>query len=264
HDPLLTIPTCLGQFSSSEVLVETYEGGVPLRSFLHNGPTVFDACIAEKGLRAVIQMVLKDNFVHADMHSGNVLVRFVKPVKSLWSSAPCFLALDQVRETRLLSPTTPASEWRAMLAQLDAEGYVPNIVLLDCGLTNSLQQHNLATVRDCFRAGLDFDGALLANLFIERSKYPERVRNRDELVEKMVAMLESVSVDQRGQILLSRLFALDIVRNFTSLIRSHNITLEGDFSGLFVAGLISESIGRTLNCDLDILPALGDNLVYEE
>jgi predicted unusual protein kinase regulating ubiquinone biosynthesis (AarF/ABC1/UbiB family) len=49
---------------------------------------------------------------------------------------------------------------------------------------------------------------------------------------------------------------MDVVRNFTNLIRSHRITIDGDFSGLFVAGLISEGIGRTLNADLDLFPVL--------
>lgn len=35
--------------------------------------------IAAIGLRLFLQMVLVDNFTHADLHPGNMLVRFVRP-----------------------------------------------------------------------------------------------------------------------------------------------------------------------------------------
>lgn len=55
--------------------------------------------IAAIGLRLFLQMVLVDNFTHADLHPGNMLVRFVRPdgstaaapedVGAMLLSAPC-------------------------------------------------------------------------------------------------------------------------------------------------------------------------------
>jgi aarF domain-containing kinase len=262
-EELLTIPTVLApDLNTNELLIESLEPGLTLHSFLINGPTAYDAYIAEKGVKCLAKMMLHDNFIHADLHSGNILVSFLKPIKS-WKpfSKVTYEKLDSTRFEMLLDNRTSHDDWLECISNIKKEGYQANMILLDCGLTNSLLPKNLKTVKDCFKAGLEYDGEALANLFISRSKFPDRVIDKPGMVRKMVGLIENVSVDDRGQILISKFYGMDVVRNFTNLIRSHRITLDGDFSGLFVAGLISEGIGRTLNADLDLFPVLVDYLM---
>eukprot|EP01134_Creolimax_fragrantissima_P002336 CFRG2336T1 len=73
-------------FISNCVLVEEYISGTPISDYLGKGPlsengvnTVAAASVrknlARTGLKAFMKMVLQDNFVHGDLHPGNIIVR---------------------------------------------------------------------------------------------------------------------------------------------------------------------------------------------
>ncbi|KAJ2766416.1 hypothetical protein IWQ57_004371, partial [Coemansia nantahalensis] len=65
---------------SPRVLVEGFCDGVPLRAFLDtNGVGPFDRALGARGLDAFLQMLIYDNFVHADLHPGNILVALSPP-----------------------------------------------------------------------------------------------------------------------------------------------------------------------------------------
>ena len=57
-----------------DVLVEDYVEGVPILKYGKERSEAVRAALAEHGARAVLKMVLHHNFVHADLHPGNVLV----------------------------------------------------------------------------------------------------------------------------------------------------------------------------------------------
>jgi len=62
--------------SSPELLIESFEKGVSLVSYLKVPHNVEEKKkLGKLGLTAFLKMMLKDNFVHADLHSGNMLVR---------------------------------------------------------------------------------------------------------------------------------------------------------------------------------------------
>jgi aarF domain-containing kinase len=61
---------------TDEVLVETFEQGLPLSTYFNRQDTT-TKMIAGIGLEMYMKMMLKDNYVHADLHPGNLLVREV-------------------------------------------------------------------------------------------------------------------------------------------------------------------------------------------
>ncbi len=71
-------PYAYAEFTTRNVLVEEFAQGIPLSDFLENGGGVFQHDIAAEGLDAFLRMLLLDNFVHADLHPGNIMVRFYK------------------------------------------------------------------------------------------------------------------------------------------------------------------------------------------
>ncbi|KAJ2123703.1 hypothetical protein GGF48_003897, partial [Coemansia sp. RSA 921] len=65
---------------SKDVLVETFCDGIPLRAFLDiDGHTPFDRELGARGLDAFLHMLIYDNFVHADLHPGNIMVSLSPP-----------------------------------------------------------------------------------------------------------------------------------------------------------------------------------------
>lgn len=61
--------------STQRMLVETFCKGEPASpEFLRTLPEHARDAIANKGLNAWCQMLLRDNFVHGDMHPGNILI----------------------------------------------------------------------------------------------------------------------------------------------------------------------------------------------
>lgn len=63
-------------WASEGVLVQSWEAGVPLPRYLHsNAPASERRSLARLGLHMYLRMMLEHNFVHADLHPGNIAVR---------------------------------------------------------------------------------------------------------------------------------------------------------------------------------------------
>jgi len=77
------------------ILVETFEPGVSIQDYLSR-PHPKNKRIAQIGIDAYMQMMLKDNFVHSDLHPGNILVR--------WDGSSPQLVLLDVGLTTELTP----------------------------------------------------------------------------------------------------------------------------------------------------------------
>ncbi|TYI12999.1 hypothetical protein ES332_A08G027600v1 [Gossypium tomentosum] len=80
------------------VLVETFEHGESVSHYVDEleGHEQIKSTLAHIGTHALLKMLLVDNFVHADMHPGNILVR-IKDRRSrnhLFSSRPHVILLD--------------------------------------------------------------------------------------------------------------------------------------------------------------------------
>jgi aarF domain-containing kinase len=69
------------EFTTRQVLVEEFAQGIPLSDFMENGGGIFQQEIADEGLDAFLRMLLLDNFIHADLHPGNIMVRFYQSSK---------------------------------------------------------------------------------------------------------------------------------------------------------------------------------------
>lgn len=70
-DPFIKFPEPI--FCSKSLLIESWEDGVPMNEYLQREKK--DVILACKGTRAYLQMLLVDNFMHGDLHPGNILVK---------------------------------------------------------------------------------------------------------------------------------------------------------------------------------------------
>ncbi|XHF99029.1 hypothetical protein AWENTII_002549 [Aspergillus wentii] len=246
-------------YSTREVLVEEFAQGIPLSTFMEMGGGVYQQEIANEGLDAFLHMLLIDNFVHADLHPGNIMVRFYQPSEldlslrkhTRASEAPTRAEVD-VTETilaRLRPHLRDREGWTNALNQMNAEGYRPQLIFIDTGLVTQLNETNRTNFIDLFRSVAEFDGYRAGQLMVERCRQPEAVIDPEIFALKMQHLVLSIK---------SRTFALgnikigDILSEVLAMVRGYHVRLEGDFVNVVISILLLEGIGRNLDPDLDL------------
>lgn len=254
-------PYPYSQYTTRQVLVEEFATGIPLEHFLQNGGGVFQKDIADEGLDAFLHMLLIDNFIHADLHPGNIMVRFYKPqavnVRENFSAVVGRPKGDpqhspdvtnEVLE-RLRPHRNEKSAWVDTLAQIDKEGYRPQLIFIDTGLVTELNEANRKNFLDLFKAIAEFDGYKAGHLMVERCRQPSAVIDKEVFALRMQHLVLGVK---------SRTFALgnikigDILNEVLSMVRGHHVRLEGDFVNVVLSILLLEGIGRSLDPNLDL------------
>ncbi|CAH1424577.1 unnamed protein product [Lactuca virosa] len=120
------------------VLVETFEHGERVSRYVDDleGHVRLKSSLAHSGTHAVLKMLLVDNFIHADMHPGNILVRSKSSRKGIFKSKPHVIFLD-VGMTAELSKSDQVNllEFFKALACRDGR------IAAECTLKLSIQQN---------------------------------------------------------------------------------------------------------------------------
>lgn len=249
-------------YTTRKVLIEEFAQGIPLEHFLENGGGPFQKDIANEGLDAFLNMLLIDNFIHADLHPGNIMVRFYKPNKL---EMPRLKKLtSNGREMEGLKDSTDVTEevlqrlrpykkrpqaWQAQLSQIDSEGYCPQLIFIDTGLVTELNNVNRTNFLDLFKSIAEFDGYKAGRLMIERCRQPDAVVDPELFALRMQHLVLGVK---------SKTFALgnikigDVLNEVLSMVRNHHVRLEGDFVNVVLSILLLEGIGRKLDPELDL------------
>lgn len=221
-------------------------------------------------------MLLLDNFVHADLHPGNIMIKFSKPsstrvlLKDLYnnifhsSNNGNNHELNGNNETNPLLPAhydsdkivshlrtlvhSPAA-WREELTSLHTAGYIPEIVFIDAGLVTTLDATNRKNFLDLFRAVAEFDGYRTGQLMIERSRSPELAIDTETFALKMQHLVLSV---KRKTFSLGQIKISDLLTEVLRAVRVHHVKMEGDFINTVISILLLEGIGRRLDPGLDL------------
>ncbi|KAI6136306.1 hypothetical protein F5141DRAFT_1073758 [Pisolithus sp. B1] len=281
----VTFPRPLREFSTSELLVEEYERALPLELFLKHGAGPFDKQMATIGLDAFLNMLLLDNFVHADLHPGNIMVKFTRSLTSYDLLYSLFDNLffnkgDETTPTlhhqsesdqivsRLQELRGKPIEWQKELQRVCDDGYIPEIVLIDAGLVTTLNAQNRRNFLDLFRAVAEFDGYRAGQLMVQRCRTPHLVVDAETFALKMQHIVLGV---KRKTFSLGQIRISDILTEVLKAVRQHHVKMEGDFINTVISILLLEGIGRQLDPTLDlfksalpILRQLGRQMTVEE
>ncbi|CAG8583225.1 18911_t:CDS:2 [Acaulospora morrowiae] len=268
-------PKPFTEYTTKNVLIEEFEEGLPIKLFLEGEEKgIYDHMIANIGLDAFLHMLIFDNFVHADLHPGNIMVKFRRPnlltyIRRLLidfipttsgMSKMEFQFVDKkdmigdddsrIAYARLMRHAGNKELLNEELTKLSNEGYLPRLIFIDTGLVTGLNVENRRNFLDLFRAITEFDGYRAGKLMMERCKTPHLVIDGELFALKMQHLVLNVRALtlQLGKIRIS-----DLLTEVFKMVRTHHVKLEGDFINIIISILLLEGIGRQLDSQLDLL-----------
>lgn len=230
-------PTPLRPFVTRTILVETFEESEPISNYLsaETSPEVKQR-IARMGVDTLLKMVFVDNFVHGDLHPGNILVQLRQPGFSASTGKP-------------QGKTTLTDLWDTVVVSVRPEPCPLQLVLLDAGIVAQLSKQDLANFKAVFTAVVLRQGERVAELILHHARanecqdVPQFKKEMAQLVEHAVSNTLSLGKIQVAD-LLSRVFGLLI---------KHKVKLESNFASIVFAIMVLEGLGRSLDPNLDIL-----------
>lgn len=227
----MKFPTPLRPFVTRTVLVETYEESEPISKYLSpEVPAAVKRRIARMGVDLLLKMVFVDNFVHGDLHPGNILVQTDRGEEPQ----------DRVALTDL---------WDTVVVSMRSSGPPLQLVLLDAGIVAQLSEEDQRNFRAVFTAVVLKQGERVAELILHHARASECqdvTRFKKEMAELVDGALSNTLSLGKVQVaeLLSQVFGLLI---------HHKVKLESNFASMVFAIMVLEGLGRSLDPNLDIL-----------
>ncbi|XP_006887289.1 PREDICTED: uncharacterized aarF domain-containing protein kinase 2 [Elephantulus edwardii] len=221
-------PTPLRPFISRDILVETYEESVLVSHYQQaEVPQELKRQIAQLGIQMLLKMIFVDNFVHGDLHPGNILVQ----------------GADALSREQLSGPQ------KVEVAPLGPQPL--RLVLLDAGIVAEMQPSDLNNFRAVFLAVLLGQGQRVAELILHHAR-DSKCRDVEAFKEEMATL---VSQARRNAVTLEKLQVSTLLSSVFKLLMKHQVKLESNFASIVFATMVLEGLGRSLDPKLDLLEA---------
>ena len=142
--------------------------------------------LAALGVKTLLKMLIDDNFLHADLHPGNILVRLREGMVDGVPTGRGSFRGEEPSEDRSDAPSRgeegttrrggsgsgSGSGSSGAAAASSVPAIKPEIVILDTGLATELTPHQQAGLAEFFQAIISWDGAGVANKIISFSSTP--------------------------------------------------------------------------------------------
>ncbi|XP_029697305.1 uncharacterized aarF domain-containing protein kinase 2 [Takifugu rubripes] len=233
-------PKPLHPFVTRTVLVETFEESEPISNYLCSEmPKEVKQRIARMGVEAILKMVFVDNFVHGDLHPGNILIQTLgKPQDSG----------DSV-DVSARGKTTLTDLWDTVVVSVRPDSCPLQLVLLDAGIVAQLSEHDLANLKAVFIAVVQCQGERVAELLLHHA----RAHECQDIPQFKKEMAELVDHALRNTVSLGKIQVGDLLSRVFGLVIKHKVKLESNFASIVFAIMVLEGLGRSLDPNLDIL-----------
>lgn len=225
-------------YTGQSCLVEDYVGdAVPISHYLHDDTAEGMARrrkLAGPLLRAFLKMVFVHNFVHCDIHPGNVLVQKNAPTTA--SFIDTIMNVFRGEE------------------QSDDDSYT--IVFLDAGIVTQLNENDQKNLKDLFKAVILNEGKEAGRLMVERAKY-ERcsdVEGGIEAFSEGISEIVSEFHDRRKQGLTLGVVNIGtLLTKVLDLCRVYQVEIDPSMANVVMSTIVLEGLGRSLAPDLNLI-----------
>ncbi|KAK1267721.1 hypothetical protein QJS04_geneDACA009037 [Acorus gramineus] len=200
------------------VLVETYEQGEYISHYVDEveGRSLIKSSLAHIGSHALLKMLLVDNFIHADMHPGNILVRVAQtkhPSKRLFKSKP-------------------------------------HVIFLDVGMTAELSKSDRVNLLEFFKAVALQDGQSAAECTLKLSQQ-QKCPNPEAFIEEVKRTFAFWGTPEGFN-----LHAAECMHILLDQVRRHRVSIDGNVCTVMMTTLVLEGWQRKLDPEYDVMRTL--------
>ncbi|XP_041358661.1 uncharacterized aarF domain-containing protein kinase 2-like [Gigantopelta aegis] len=229
------IPRPIWPLVRRDVLVESFEEGEPISKFLKDEsdhPAGLREKLAQLGVDALLQMVFVDNFVHGDLHPGNILVQRSEDFGEKEEEKVVLLDVLDTTVTTIIKVPSPI-----------------RLVFLDCGITASLSGGDLEKFTEVFTAVVKGEGETVAELFLRKTA----VMDCEDEKQFIKDMAHVVNKARGATIKLSQINVAELLSEVFGVLAKHHVKMESNFAMIILAIGVLEGLGRSLDPNIDIL-----------
>ncbi|KAH1091151.1 hypothetical protein J1N35_018408 [Gossypium stocksii] len=200
------------------VLVETYEQGESVARYVDEfeGYDMVKARLAHIGTHALLKMLLVDNFIHADMHPGNILVR---------------VSHSKASRKRLFKSK-------------------PHIIFLDVGMTAELSKSDRINLLEFFKAVARRDGQTAAECTLRLSQR-QNCPNPKAFIEEVDEAFTFWGTPEGDLV-----HPAECMEQLLEKVRRHKVNIDGNVCTVLVTMLVLEGWQRKLDPGYDVMETL--------
>jgi aarF domain-containing kinase len=220
--PEIKFPKVFIEHCTKDILVETFEEGIPLGKIIDDGSTKLKKKVCDLGVGAFLKMLFVDNFVHGDLHPGNIIFQ---PTDRSHKS------VDSINDSG------------------DIRG---KVVFIDCGLIAQLGPRDERNFIDLMHAVITGKSKEVGRLMIDRSRSPpETVYKPDEFCDKVATLVETTVTGK--SLIFGGLEFGAVITQLLNIARQHKVRLETDFVSVAFALIVLEGVGKQLDPTRNLL-----------
>ncbi|ONI10211.1 hypothetical protein PRUPE_4G034900 [Prunus persica] len=200
------------------VLVETYEQGECVSHYVDDleGHDRIKSALAHIGTHALLKMLLVDNFIHADMHPGNILVR---------------VAQSKSSRKRLFKSK-------------------PHVIFLDVGMTAELSKSDRVNLVEFFKAVALRDGRTAAECTLRLSKQ-QKCPDPKAFIEEVEESFAFWGTPEGDLV-----HPAECMQQLLEKVRRHRVNVDGNVCTVMVTTLVLEGWQRKLDPGYNVMQTL--------
>jgi len=242
----IIFPEPLFPLVTSDILVETYHRGVSVQDLVENTQSR-ESVLAELGSATFFDMVVKHNLLHADLHPGNILVKYTAPKTKI----------DKLLEhlsSRTLKFVTPElwNPLQNLLKRMSRNKEpCPSIILLDAGMATQLTEKERFHMLGLFRSVAELDGEAAAEHTLSFAGAKQSCPDPEGFRQDMLNHFALVSRPDWSEEQFET--NVDAFGHVIDIIRQHRVTLPGQIVSCLFTVFLLEGWASKLDPDHSIM-----------